>query len=332
MSIQSAETTKKCDRCSGEITAGLLACPVCHALVYRDALKQIASEAKALEDKADLCLARERWLAGVELLPSRSNQAQWIRDHLLNLEESAAKAASPKSRLITRLGAIISAATIFGKLKSFLLFIKFNFIFSLAAFIFFYWRALGLAYGFGIAMLVLAHEMGHYIEARRRGVSANLPIFLPGLGAFVKLKSKGVPDDVSAAISLAGPAFGALSAVLCAVLWWMTKEPVWAALASTAAWFNAFNLVPVAILDGAHILPVLNTAGCISIGTVGLALSQVSGQGVFMLLAAFSVLAVIGRSQEQERSQENNYALTGGFAAVLTALATVLWLMPKIGK
>jgi Zn-dependent protease len=332
MSIQPAETTKKCVRCSEEIAAGLFACPVCHALVYRDALEQIASEAKALEDKDDYCLARERWLAGMELLPSKSNQAQWIRDHLLSLEESAPNAASPKSRLIARVGSIISTATIFGKLKSVLLFIKFNFVFSLAAFVFLYWRALGLAYGFGIAMLVLAHEMGHYIEAKRRGIGADLPIFLPGLGAFVKLKSKGVPDDVRAAISLSGPAFGALSAVLCASLWWMTREPIWAVLASTAAWFNAFNLVPVAILDGAHILPVLNAGACIAIATVGLALWQFSSQGVFMLLAAFSVLGVIGRSQKEARSQKHNYALTAGFAAVLTALASILWLMPKIGK
>jgi Zn-dependent protease len=328
---------KKCVRCSGGTAAGLLACPRCHALVYRYELEQIASEAKALEDKADLFQARERWLTGIGLLPAKSNQAHWIRNHVLELEMSLAEDASPKPegalvRLIKRLGPVASLAVLFGKLKSVLVFVKFNFVFSLAAFVFFYWKALGVKYGIGIAMLVLTHEMGHYVEVKRRGLHADLPIFLPGLGAFVKWKAQGVPAEVRAAVSLAGPVFGAFSAAICAWLWWMTQEPVWAALASTAAWFNVFNLIPVSILDGAGVFPVLNAGGCIAIGTAGLALWQFSGEGVFLPLAAFAILPVINGSQKQEGSQKHNYGLTAGFAVVLTALGTILWLMPKVGK
>jgi len=126
--------------------------------------------------------------------------------------------------------------------------------------------------------------------------------------------------------------FGAFSAILCAWVWWTTREPVWAALARTAAWFNVVNLIPVSILDGAGVLPVLNAGGCIVIGTAGLALWQFSSDGVFLLLAAFAILPILRGSQKQDGSQKHSYGLTAGFATVLTALATILWLMPKVGK
>jgi Zn-dependent protease len=328
--MMSSETRKSCLRCSAPLEADALACPGCHALVYREELERLSGEANALEKKGDWRQARERWLAALEMLPPTSTQAQWVRNHAFDLERSAAEAETPKpetklDQLIKKLGPLASLGVLFAKLKPVMAFLKFNFVFSLAAFMVFYMKAFGAEFGIGIAMLVLAHEMGHYVEVKRRGLHADLPIFLPGLGAYVKWKAQGVPPEVCAAVSLAGPVAGACSAIVCALLWWKTGGKLWAALAHTAAWFNAFNLMPIAILDGAGVFPVLGALGQVVVVTTGLALWQFTGEGVFLLVTAAATWFTLVTPE----SRTANRRLTAGFAAVLTVLAVVIWLIPK---
>jgi Zn-dependent protease len=326
---------KACVRCYRDIAAGELACPHCQALVHRLELERISRDATSLEQQADLAEATARWNQALSLLPPTSAQSNWIRNHVLHLELSLAEATAPKpespvDKWIKKMGPLASLGMLLGKLKPILALLKFNFIFSFVAFIAFYWSSFGPKYGIGIAMLVLAHELGHYIDAKRRLLHVDLPIFLPGLGAFVKWKGEGVSADVRAGVSLAGPAFGAISAVVCAALWWTTKTPIWAALARTAAWFNAFNLIPVAILDGAGVFPVLGTAGRVTVVTVGLMLWQSTGLGVFALVAvagAWYTLRVEG-----SKGQLQSVALTMGFVAALSVLATVMWMVPHLGR
>lgn len=40
----------------------------------------------------------------------------------------------------------------------------------------------GASFSFGLMAILVAHEMGHYCQARRHGVDVSLPYFLPGLG------------------------------------------------------------------------------------------------------------------------------------------------------
>lgn len=40
----------------------------------------------------------------------------------------------------------------------------------------------GASFSVGLMLILLAHEFGHYIPARRHGVDVSLPYFLPGLG------------------------------------------------------------------------------------------------------------------------------------------------------
>jgi len=56
---------------------------------------------------------------------------------------------------------------------------------SLGAFATFYWALYGAKFGVGFAILILVHEMGHFIDIRRRGLPAEMPVFLRGLGAYV---------------------------------------------------------------------------------------------------------------------------------------------------
>ena len=54
----------------------------------------------------------------------------------------------------------------------------------------------GPAYSFGIILILLGHEMGHYFMSRRHGIKATLPFFLPfplppfgTLGAVIRMES-----------------------------------------------------------------------------------------------------------------------------------------------
>ncbi len=54
----------------------------------------------------------------------------------------------------------------------------------------------GTAYSFGIILILLGHEMGHYFMSRRYGIKATLPFFLPfplppfgTLGAVIRMES-----------------------------------------------------------------------------------------------------------------------------------------------
>ena len=150
-------------------------------------MEQQAAHARALEAHGDLLAARDRWLACLPLLPPKSKQAAWIRDHVRELETSSAPAqanqpaAAAKPKWAKWLGPLAPIAIFLAKV--FPAIFKLKFLFSFAVFIAVYWRWWGPLYGVGFAVLILIHEMGHFIDVKRRGLPADMPVFLPGLGA-----------------------------------------------------------------------------------------------------------------------------------------------------
>ena len=42
----------------------------------------------------------------------------------------------------------------------------------------------------GFVLLILVHELGHYVEARRQGLNPQIPVFIPFLGAYVALRNQ----------------------------------------------------------------------------------------------------------------------------------------------
>jgi Zn-dependent protease len=112
----------------------------------------------------------------------------------------------------------------------------------------------GLPFAVGIVLLILAHELGHYVEARRSGLDPQLPVFIPFLGAYVALRNARFDPWTDARVSLAGPVAGGLAAAGCFVAGVIADSDLLQALAFTGFLLNLVNLVPVWILDGAHVL------------------------------------------------------------------------------
>lgn len=75
---------------------------------------------------------------------------------------------------------------------------------------------LGLVYAVVLIIILLGHEMGHYLACRRYGLRATLPYFIPAptligtLGAFIKIKSPITRKKYLFDIGIAGPLAGFL--------------------------------------------------------------------------------------------------------------------------
>jgi hypothetical protein len=108
----------------------------------------------------------------------------------------------------------------------------------------------GWKFGVGFVVMILIHELGHFVEARRQGLKPSLPRFIPFLGAYVTIKDSKLNPVQNALVALAGPATGGLAAAAC---WWIgsaTDSSLFHALAYTGFFLNLFNLIPIGILDG----------------------------------------------------------------------------------
>lgn len=307
-------------------------CEKCHALVHSEQLDQLASEAKALEAKRDFRGARERWLMGIPLLPANSRQADWIQNHARSLDVVADQVQPPppsENKWAQRLGPVGPLAVLLAKGK-FLLgaIFKLKFLLSFVAFFGFYWAAFGAKFGIGFAVLILIHEMGHYVDIKRRGLPADMPVFLPGFGAYVRWNALGVSMETQAAISLAGPLAGFLASVACAAIWYQTKDPLWAALARSGAWLNLLNLIPVWMLDGGHAALALSKMERAILLTASLALWLALGENLFFLVALGAAYQVFFAGDLPLRPSR---ITTVYFIAVLTALGLIMKLLPGQG-
>ena len=124
--------------------------------------------------------------------------------------------------------------------------------------IFFYALFFGWKFGIVFVLLILVHELGHYMTFRNFGIKADLPFFIPGLGAFVATRGPAPSLTIEALATLAGPVYGLAAATLCWVIGVQTHEPFWLAAAYTGFFLNAINLVPVPPLDGGGIAAAID--------------------------------------------------------------------------
>jgi Zn-dependent protease len=120
------------------------------------------------------------------------------------------------------------------------------------AFVFGWW------YAVGFVLLLLVHELGHYIAARRSGLNVGLPTFIPFVGAWIELKEQPLSVQQEAHIAFAGPFVGTIGAVGVLVLALRLQSPLLLALANAGFFINLFNLVPVTPFDGGRVVAILS--------------------------------------------------------------------------
>lgn len=324
------EVTRNCKRCSRELPPGALDCPQCHALVHEEQLERTAARARAFEANGALWDAHQQWQSALPLLPPSSKQAEWIRNHIRELEVTIHAPGAPDTRRKWAKWAapLAPLAILLAKAKTVLLLVfKLKFLLSFGAFIALYWSVYGAWFGIGFAVMILIHELGHFIDIKRRGLPAEMPVFLPGLGAYVKWQALGVSLETRAAVSLAGPLAGWFAAAISALLWFQTSKGVWGALAHTGAWLNVLNLIPFWVLDGSQAVLALNRLerAVLLAASVGLAVAL--QEWMLLLVGAGMLWRLFTKDQPAEGSR----TMTAYFLAVLAGLTFVMHLIPATG-
>ena len=176
------------------------------------------------------------------------------RDLIAKPEQSAAVKAADGSWLKRGWGAISAALVVLlSKAKLLLLGLtKAKTLLSMLAFVGVYFRLYGWPLAAGFVVSIYIHEMGHVAALARYGIRAGAPMFIPGLGAFVRLKQAPLNAREDARIGLAGPEWGLAAAAIAFAVFLVTRVPVWGAIAGLGAYLNLFNLLPFWQLDGAR--------------------------------------------------------------------------------
>ena len=240
-----------CPECSHYLQPGMIACPDCHALAYSVFLRELANRATQQEAEGAWGAARETWLQCLPWIPENTEQYEAVVQRLTAIDQRTEAAVAKKAQWTKRLGPLAPAVFFLAKAKTYLfLLFKFKFFFSFLAYFGLYWAIFGWKFALGFTLAILIHEMGHYIVARNKGLTVDLPVFIPGMGAYVRWYSQGITVQTLATIALAGPFFGLIVAIGCAAVATFTGSPLAIALAYTTAWINAINLVPVFFFDG----------------------------------------------------------------------------------
>jgi Zn-dependent protease len=154
----------------------------------------------------------------------------------------------------------------------------------------------GWQFAIGFVALILIHELGHYVEARRQGLHPALPVFIPFLGAYVAIRDEHVTPWRHAWIALAGPIVGSVGAAAMWAVGDATDSQLLRALAYTGFLLNLFNLLPIGFLDGGHI------ARCFRYLRLGGAKDRALVVGlVYVGLAVALIAGMIGAHVEQHR-------------------------------
>lgn len=116
----------------------------------------------------------------------------------------------------------------------------------------------GWPYAVGFVALLFAHEMGHYVAARRCGLEVGAPTFIPFVGAWVALKQLPHDAETEAYIGIAGPVVGTLASLACYYLARNIDSTLLLAVSYSGFFLNLFNLIPLKPFDGGRVTAVIS--------------------------------------------------------------------------
>lgn len=306
----------RCGGCSTELPPGAVVCPACLRLVHAEELTRLAAAAREREEAADGPGALEAWRGALALLPAGTRQFDAVAGEVRRLAALHPPAPPPSRmppwlRWLGPVGVLLFGAWKvigFGKVAS---------VLSLVAFFGVYVKELGWRFAAGFVLSLYLHELGHVFALRRAGIPASAPMFVPGLGAFVRMRAHPKDARTDATVGLAGPIAGLAAALAAQALFALTGEPVLRAVAHSGAVINLFNLAPVWQLDGARgFAPLARWQRLALLAVAGAALALTGERMLFLVLlfGAFQTLSPAAPRLPDHR-------ILGLFAALVAALS-----------
>ncbi len=338
MSDERPQQTAVCPQCGTHVAPALLACPSCRRLVHAHELKRLAADAEHATQTGDTSAALAAWRQALELLPPDSTQHQMVSARVLDLSravDSRPTAAKPGSRWgkgvagLGALGALLAKfkfALVFVLTKAKLLLLgltKAGTLFSMLLSAGLYWTIWGWKFAFGVVLSIYIHEMGHVQALQRYGIKATAPMFIPGLGAVIRLKQYPADAREDARVGLAGPVWGLGAALAAYAVFRATSVGIWGAIAHFGALVNLFNLIPVWQLDGGRGFRALTRLQrWLAAGFIAL-MWLATGEGLLLLLgiAAAASAGFAAAADEPDQTALVEYCFLVAVLSLLTRIA-----------
>ncbi len=287
-----------CQNCGQSLTPGALVCPACRRLVYATELAQLNERVRSTEAVGNTDETRAVLQEMLTMIPPGTSQFESVAHKLASLpppsDHPQQQPQQPWRKLVASLGVAgallwkfkFVAVLLVSKGKFLILGLtKLPTLFSMFASAGVYWALYGWRYAVGLVASIYLHEMGHMWAFRRFGVPASAPMFIPGLGAFVRAQAAIASPKDDARIGLAGPWWGLGACLLFELASQMAGERWMSAVAHTGAVINLFNLVPVFGLDGSHAYKVLDRKQRGMILATMLILWYLTGETMFFLIS-----------------------------------------------
>src|SRR5438309_1134564 len=291
-----------CPDCGAQVAPALLACPACHRLVHADALKRLAADAEQAKQTGDTSAELAAWRQALELLPPDTAQHQTVTARVAELSRAVDRqpaGAKHGSRLCKgAAGGLGALGLLLAKFKFALVFVitkakllvlgltKASTLLSMLLSMGVYWTHWGWKFAAGFVVSIYIHEMGHVAKLHAYGIKADAPMFIPGLGAFVRMRQYPATPVEDARVGLAGPLWGLGAAIASFLVFFLTKEPLWAGIGRIGAVVNLFNLIPIWQLDGGRgFRSLTRNQRILATAVVGAAL-LFSGEGMATLALA----------------------------------------------
>jgi len=340
------ERATRCLDCGSDVAEAVLACPACGQLLHSDTLKRLAGEAESASGSGRTEEAIAAWRKALALVPTETRQSASILRKIEALEQNGGSAVpgSPSSSTspepigpsyfpgwkkgaagLGGLGVLLwklKFALIFllTKAKLILLgFTKMGTLLSMLLSFAVYWQVWGWKFALGFVLSIYVHEMGHVLALQRHGIPASAPMFIPGVGAFVRMNARPASPREDADVGLAGPMFGLGAALVSAAIWWSGGGDLWAAIAHTGAIINLFNLLPVWQLDGARGIAPLNRTQRTGLALLMAGAAFASGVGLLYFLA----LVTGARAFEKKSPASGSSTVTIQFSLLVAALSVL---------
>jgi len=304
-----------CARCGAPLPTNALVCGRCGALVYADALRQLAAEAK-WQAQYNPARAIALWEECLKRLPTQSGQYAAVLSEIAQLQSAPRVAIPEPGSLSTVRQESLPLAILKTGLSMLLSIVVYHFNFTWVGAI-------------GFVLLILVHEIGHVVANLYYGIRASPPIFIPYLGAVINLRQNPPNAKVEAIIGIAGPVAGTIGSLAALALYLATGSQMALDLAWFGATMNLFNLLPVPPLDGGRVTAAISPwVWVIGLGGLGLMmlddLRTHSGSGVLLLILVFALPRIIKTLKPAGR--RGPYYTIGKTAPMMIGLAYLLLL------
>jgi Zn-dependent protease len=334
MGVVSSAASTLCANCSALLGADALSCPSCGRLTHAQELELLIQHAKLAGQAKDWQAAKAAWEKTLALLPPGSNEYRTVQTRIENINHQL----SDKSVWAKRAAKLGPVGVVLWKFKTIALLVatkakfvllgltKLNTLLSMMAFFAVYWSMFGWKFALGFVVSIYIHEMGHVIALRKYGIAASSPMFIPFVGALVRMKQYPANVGQDARVGLAGPIWGLGATVVAWVGALITGQPIWYAIAHTSAWLNLFNLIPIWQLDGGRGFRALTRKQRGMALGAALAMWIMTQETMLLLISAGAVYRLFSRDYPAE---DDNGVLTQYIGLIV--LLAVLVLMTNRG-